>query len=183
MWQRESVPAWLGEESPASTFSSRRRSPSGRRVLVWMITTPFAAIGRSKKNIPNRRSPRCVVGNRLTPHRGRLRPVCAEFVPTRRPGVRKRPRNAFRGFVTKALSQTGVRQRSRSGRAGRMNEIGYRNLHLPSSIIQRAVWLYARFNPSLREVAGFMAEPGVEVSYETVRRRAKRSGPPIARGL
>ncbi len=48
-----------------------------------------------------------------------------------------------------------------------MNAISYRNLHFPSSIIQRAVWLYARFNLSLRDVEELMAERGVEVSYET----------------
>ena len=64
-----------------------------------------------------------------------------------------------------------------------MNAISYRNLHFPSSIIQRAVWLYARFNLSLRDVEERMAERGVEVSYETIRRWVKRFGPPIARGL
>ncbi len=64
-----------------------------------------------------------------------------------------------------------------------MSTISYRNLHFPSSIIQRAVWLYARFNLSLRDVEELMAERGVEVSYETVRRWVKRFGPPIVRGL
>ena len=64
-----------------------------------------------------------------------------------------------------------------------MSNISYRNLHFPSSIIQRAVWLYVRFNLSLRDVEELMAERGVEVSYETVRRWVKRFGPPIARGL
>jgi transposase-like protein len=64
-----------------------------------------------------------------------------------------------------------------------MNAISHRNLHFPSSIIQRAVWLYARFNLSLREVEEVMAERGVEVSYETIRRWVKGLGPPIARGL
>ena len=64
-----------------------------------------------------------------------------------------------------------------------MNVISYRNLHFPPSIIQRAVWLYARFNLSLRDVEELMAERGVEVSYETVRRWVKRYGPSIAREL
>ena len=64
-----------------------------------------------------------------------------------------------------------------------MSKISYRNLHFPSSIIQRAVWLYARFNLSLRDVEELMAERGVDVSYETVRRWVKRFGPLIARGL
>jgi len=64
-----------------------------------------------------------------------------------------------------------------------MSNISYRNLHFPPSIIQRAVWLYVRFNLSRRDVEELMAERGVEVSYETVRRWVKRFGPPIARGL
>ena len=51
-----------------------------------------------------------------------------------------------------------------------MDKISYRNLHFPSSIIQRAVWLYVRFNLSLRDVEELMTERGLEVSYETVRR-------------
>ncbi len=64
-----------------------------------------------------------------------------------------------------------------------MNAISYRNLHFPPSIIQRAVWLYARFNLSLRDVEELMAKRGVEVSYETIRRWVKRFGPQIARRL
>ncbi len=64
-----------------------------------------------------------------------------------------------------------------------MSAISYRNLHVPSSIIQRAVWLYVRFNLSLRDVEERMAERGVDVSYETIRRWVKRFGPPIARAL
>ncbi len=64
-----------------------------------------------------------------------------------------------------------------------MNAISYRNLHLPPAIIQHTVWLYARFNLSLRDVEDLMAERGVEVSYETIRRWVKRFGPQIARRL
>ena len=64
-----------------------------------------------------------------------------------------------------------------------MNAISYRNLHFPPSIIQHTVWLYARFNLSLRDVEDLMAERGVEVSYETIRRWVKRFGPRIARRL
>jgi len=64
-----------------------------------------------------------------------------------------------------------------------MNAISYRNLHFPPAIIQHTVWLYARFNLSLRDVEDLMAERGVEVSYETIRRWVKRFGPQIARRL
>ncbi|MFP6706007.1 MAG: IS6 family transposase [Alphaproteobacteria bacterium] len=64
-----------------------------------------------------------------------------------------------------------------------MNGISYRNLHFPSSIIQRAIWMYVRFNLSLQDVEELMAERSVELSYETVRRWVKRFGRPIARAL
>lgn len=37
-------------------------------------------------------------------------------------------------------------------------------------IIRRAAWLYFRFNLSFRDVEDMMAERGVDVSYETIRR-------------
>ena len=64
-----------------------------------------------------------------------------------------------------------------------MNEICYRNLHFPPSIIQRAVWLYSRFNLSLRDVEELLAERGVQVSYETIRRWMMKFGPEVARRL
>lgn len=68
------------------------------------------------------------------------------------------------------LSQTRRRHISRRCQADRRNAISYRNLHFPPSIIQHAIWLYARFNPNLRDVEELMAERSVEVSYETIRR-------------
>jgi len=49
-----------------------------------------------------------------------------------------------------------------------MNVISDRNLHFRSSVVQRAVWPYARLNLSLLDDEEIMAERGVEVSYETV---------------
>jgi transposase-like protein len=43
-------------------------------------------------------------------------------------------------------------------------------------IIQQAVWLYARFALSFRDVEDLLAERGVLVSYETVRRWVKYFG-------
>jgi len=37
-------------------------------------------------------------------------------------------------------------------------------------IIQQAIWLYARFTLSFRDVEDMLAERGIAVSYETVRR-------------
>ena len=49
-----------------------------------------------------------------------------------------------------------------------MNAFNYRNLHFPPSIIQRAIWLYTRFNLSFRDVEELMAARGVAVFDETV---------------
>lgn len=45
------------------------------------------------------------------------------------------------------------------------------------------VWLYLRFNLSLREVEEMLLKHGIDVSYETVRRWIAKFGPQIARNL
>lgn len=64
-----------------------------------------------------------------------------------------------------------------------MTQISYRNLHFPPSIVQQAVWMYVRFNLSLRDVEDLLAERGVEVSYETIRRWVGRFGPQMAQRM
>ncbi len=64
-----------------------------------------------------------------------------------------------------------------------MKVISDRNHHFPPSIIQRAVWLCTRFNLSLRDVEELIAEHGVRVSYETIRRWVMKFGPEVARRL
>ena len=49
----------------------------------------------------------------------------------------------------------------------KMNYSGYR---FPPEIIQQAIWLYLRFSLSFRDVEDLLAERGIIVSYETVRR-------------
>ncbi len=61
--------------------------------------------------------------------------------------------------------------------------ISYRYRHFPGPIIQYPAWLYCRFALSLRDVEDLLAERGVEVSYETIRRWVARFGPEIARRL
>src|SRR5918911_2061681 len=58
-----------------------------------------------------------------------------------------------------------------------------RGFRFPWPVIQHAVWLYARFTLSLRDVEELLAERGIVVSYETVRVWVARFGPAIARGL
>jgi len=50
-------------------------------------------------------------------------------------------------------------------------------------VIRRAVWLYGRFTLKPPDVEDLLTERGLEVSYETVRRRVLKSGPAIARRL
>ena len=64
-----------------------------------------------------------------------------------------------------------------------MSEISYARHHFPPSIIQHAVWLYLRFNLSLRDVEDLLAERGIEVSYEAIRRWVSRFGVAYARTL
>jgi putative transposase len=37
-------------------------------------------------------------------------------------------------------------------------------------LIRRAIWMYLRFTLSYRDVEDLLADPGVEVTYETIRR-------------
>ena len=57
---------------------------------------------------------------------------------------------------------------------------GYRFL---ADIIHRAVWMYLRFTLSYRDVEELLAERGIQVTYETVRRWVLSFGPIIARRL
>jgi putative transposase len=47
-----------------------------------------------------------------------------------------------------------------------MTKISYAGYRFP----QQAVWLYVRFTLSFRDVDDLLAERGIMVSYETVRR-------------
>ncbi|MEC3863468.1 IS6 family transposase [Mesobacterium sp. TK19101] len=61
--------------------------------------------------------------------------------------------------------------------------INYKRHRFPPQIIAHAVWLYVRFNLSLREVEEMLLERGIDVSYETIRRWTARFGPQIAGNL
>jgi putative transposase len=64
-----------------------------------------------------------------------------------------------------------------------MQKISYVGYRFPSEIIHRAIWFYLRFTLSLRDVEDLLAERGVAVSYETVRRWVNHFGPMIAADL
>src|SRR5438046_955897 len=61
--------------------------------------------------------------------------------------------------------------------------LSYRRHRFPPEIIQHAVWLYLRFTLSYRDVEELLAERGLDISYETVRRWVLKFGPRIARRL
>ena len=64
-----------------------------------------------------------------------------------------------------------------------MPPISYARHQFPAAIIQHAVWLYVRFTLSYRDVEDLLAERGLEVSYETVRRWVLKFGPAMGRRL
>ena len=51
-----------------------------------------------------------------------------------------------------------------------MTQISFKRHRFSPEIIQHAVWLYARFTLSFRDVEDLLAERGIDVSNETVRR-------------
>ena len=64
-----------------------------------------------------------------------------------------------------------------------MLPISYARHQFPSVIIQHGVWLYLRFTLSYRDVEDLLAERGLDVSYETIRRWVLKFGPVFARRL
>ena len=64
-----------------------------------------------------------------------------------------------------------------------MTKISYSGYRFPPEIIQQAIWLYVRFTLSFRDVEDLLAERGIFVSYETVRRWVNHFGPMIAADL
>src|SRR5437763_14611047 len=59
----------------------------------------------------------------------------------------------------------------------------YRRHRFPPEIIHHAIWLYLRFTLGYRDVEELLAERGLDISYETVRRWVLKFGPSIARRL
>jgi putative transposase len=64
-----------------------------------------------------------------------------------------------------------------------MQRISYARHRFPPEIIRHAIWLYLRFTLSYRDVEELLAERGLDVSYETVRRWVLKFGPAFARNL
>src|SRR6202795_1077671 len=64
-----------------------------------------------------------------------------------------------------------------------MDQLSYHRHRFPPPIIQHAIWLYLRFTLSYRDMEELLAERGLAVSYETVRRWVLKFGPWFARRL
>ncbi len=62
-------------------------------------------------------------------------------------------------------------------------KISFTRHQFPPNIIRHAVWLYLRFTLSFRNVEDLLAERGLDVSYETVRRWVWKFGPLFAKKL
>lgn len=64
-----------------------------------------------------------------------------------------------------------------------MKHISYKRHRFPLEVIRHAVWLYARFSLSYRDIEDLLAERGLDISYETARRWFLKFGPGISRNL
>jgi transposase-like protein len=64
-----------------------------------------------------------------------------------------------------------------------MKNVSYHRHRFHPDIIKQAIWLYFRFTMSYRDVEELLAERGIEVSNETVRRWAHKFGKEYARRI
>ena len=64
-----------------------------------------------------------------------------------------------------------------------MHQLSFKRHRFPPDIIRHAIWLYARFTLSFRDVEEILAERGLDVSYETVRRWFLKFGSIISANL
>ena len=64
-----------------------------------------------------------------------------------------------------------------------MQPISYARHRFPPDIIRHAVWLYLRFTLTYRDVEDLLAERGLMVSNESIRRWVLKFGPIIAKNL
>lgn len=64
-----------------------------------------------------------------------------------------------------------------------MKPLSLKRHRFPSDVIRHAVWLYFRFDLSLRDVEELLAQRGVEVSNGTIRCWTIKFGPLIAKRL
>ncbi len=64
-----------------------------------------------------------------------------------------------------------------------MQTISCKHHRFPPEVIRHAVWLYAKFTLSFRDVEDLLAERGLDISYESVRRWFLKFGSQIAQNI
>ena len=64
-----------------------------------------------------------------------------------------------------------------------MHRLSFKSHRFPADIIRHSIRLYARFTLSFRDVEEMLADRGLDVSYETVRRWFLKFGSVIAANL
>ncbi len=64
-----------------------------------------------------------------------------------------------------------------------MRQLSFKRHRFPPEVIRHSIWLYARFTLSFRDVEDLLAERGLDISYETVRRWFLKFGSVIAANL
>lgn len=62
-------------------------------------------------------------------------------------------------------------------------KLSFKRHRFPPDVILHAVWLYFRLTLSLRDVEELLAERGIDVSYEAIRRWTIKFGPQITENL
>ena len=93
------------------------------------------------------------------------------------------PISLFASAISLALSRCWACRRGSPVGNVIMTKISYAGYRFPPVIIQQAIWLYVRFSLSFRDVEDLLAERGITVSYETVRRWVEHFGSMIAADL
>jgi putative transposase len=61
-----------------------------------------------------------------------------------------------------------------------MRQLSFKRHRFPADVIRHSIWLYAKFTLSYRDVEEMLAERGLDISYETVRRWSLKFGSTIA---
>ncbi len=64
-----------------------------------------------------------------------------------------------------------------------MRQLSFKRHRFPPEVIRHSIWLYASFTLSYRDVEEMLAERGLDISYETVRRWLLKFGSVIAANL
>jgi putative transposase len=59
----------------------------------------------------------------------------------------------------------------------------YHGYRFPPEVISHAVWRYHRFGLSFRDTEDLLAQRGITVTYESIRRRCRAFGPQYALAL